>query len=95
MDAELRKRIIGIGFAATLVLGGAACGNDEAENQTGGDNDAEVEEDSGIDGMGGTDDEGTEEDGMDAGEGMGGTDDDGAKEESGTGDGMGGTDDDG
>jgi len=74
MTAELRKRIFGIGLAAALVLGGAACGDDEAENDLG-DNDAEVEEDSGVDDMGGMDDEGAEEDGIDAGEGMGGTDD--------------------
>jgi len=74
MDAELRTRIIGIGLAATLLLGGAACGDDDAENDSG-DADAEVEEDSGIDDMGGTDDQGAEEDGIDAGEGMGGTDD--------------------
>lgn len=52
---RLTTRALGVGFAAALVLGGAACGDDDIDTD-----DTGAETGDGIeagDGMGGTDDE--------------------------------------
>jgi hypothetical protein len=73
MTKELTRRVLGAGFAAALLLGGAACGDDDANTDDG----IETDQDDGFDtgdGLGGTEDEST---GEDSGvvDGMGGTDD--------------------
>ena len=87
---KLATRALGVGFAAALVLGGAACGDDDVDTD-----DTGAETDDGIEtggGLGGTEDDG---EGDDSGvvDGMGGTDDAEEGEDTGVVDGMGGTDD--
>lgn len=65
--SSLTRRALSASLAVTLVFGAAACGDDDSED--------EGSEDTGVvDGMGGTEDEGTG-DGSGAVDGMGGTDD--------------------
>ncbi len=72
MTNQLTRRVLGAGFAAALLLGGAAaCGDDDAGS------DGDTLESDGIDtgeGLGGTDDQGDPED-SGVVDGMGGTDD--------------------
>jgi hypothetical protein len=86
MTQHLIRRAVGAGFAAALLLGAAACGDDDAPEGI------DTEDPGVVDGMGGTDDE---DSGYDTGDGLGGTDDEGqgGDEDSGVVDGMGGTDD--
>lgn len=66
MTNRLTTRALGAAFAASLLLGAAACGDD--------DDTVDPTEEPDIDeGLGGTENEDT---GIDAGEGLGGTDDD-------------------
>lgn len=62
MTNQRAKRALGAGFAAALLLGAAACGDDDVVDD---------ESPGVVDGLGGTDDT---DSGIDAGDGLGGTD---------------------
>lgn len=68
MTNHMARRALGAGFAAALLLGAAACGDDDVVDD---------ESPGVVDGMGGTDDE---DSGFDTGEGLGGTEDDASDE---------------
>lgn len=88
MTNELARRALGAGFAAALLLGAAACGDDEVPDD---------ESPGVVDGLGGTDDP---DSGIDTGEGLGGAEGDEGTQDTGdefeqdpgTGDDAGGTD---